>query len=148
MAKATQAGRLLSIKTNLGEDYLLINKLSVNEGISQLFTIEVELLFDEEDDTDIFKPTTIDLAAVIGQPATISLTQRDGSECFYNGIFNSIRLSGRSGRFTYFHATIVPQVWELTQIGQSRIFQQKSVKDILTEVFAGLSGKSRNSRRL
>ncbi len=137
MAKATQAGRLLSIKTNLGEDYLLINKLSVNEGISQLFTIEVELLFDEEDDTDIFKPTTIDLAAVIGQPATISLTQRDGSECFYNGIFNSIRLSGRSGRFTYFHATIVPQVWELTQIGQSRIFQQKSVKDILTEVFAG-----------
>jgi type VI secretion system secreted protein VgrG len=146
MAKATQEGRILSIKTNLGEDYLLLNKLAVNENISQLYKIDVELLFDEDTNTDVNKPTVIDLNAILGQPATMSIAQGDGTVRYFNGIFESIRFSGRTGNFSYYHATIVPQIWELTQIVQSRIFQQKSVKDILSEVFEGYNLSQRLQR--
>lgn len=142
MAKATQKGRLLSIITGLGEDYLLIDNLTVTEGLSQLFTIDVELLFDEEGKSSLEKPTVLDVKSILGQAATISftqnvITQQDQSSRFFNGIFKSIRFTGRTNYFSTYEATIVPQVWELTQIVQSRIFQQKSVKDILSQVFSG-----------
>ncbi len=138
MAKATQEGRLLSISTNLGQDFILISRLSVTEEVSKLYAIDVNLLYDDQDEViDARKPTALDPAKILGQPATISITQTDGGERYFNGIFNSISFNGRDLRYSHFSATIVPQVWELTQISQSRIFQQKDVEEILKVVFAG-----------
>ena len=39
----TQDDRLMAIYTPLGKDYLLINRFTATEGISELFTIEAEL---------------------------------------------------------------------------------------------------------
>ncbi len=50
MTKATQEGRLLSIATPLGKDFLLINQMRTTETLSELFEIDVELMFDEEED--------------------------------------------------------------------------------------------------
>lgn len=135
MAKTTQTGRLLSINTALGEDVLLIDKIVANEGISRLFEIEVDLLHDDEEYS--LKPTQLDVNSILGQPATISIQQHDGGARFFNGIFRSLSYCGRRHRFSFYRATIVPRIWELTQIRQSRIFQQKSVRDILSTVFKG-----------
>ena len=132
MALATQKGRLLSIMTPLGEDYLLLNKVTASEGISQLYSIEVELLHDSQKETHISQ--NVEINQIVGLAATISVDQMDGSSRQFNGIFNSMTLMGRMLNYSYYKAIIVPQVWELTQVSQSRIFQQKSVKDILGEV--------------
>ena len=54
----TQDGRLMAISTSLGKDYLLINRFRCNEGISQLFNIEVELLHEETEVS--YTPTDVD----------------------------------------------------------------------------------------
>ncbi|NNF00656.1 MAG: type VI secretion system tip protein VgrG [Pyrinomonadaceae bacterium] len=131
----TQENRSLSIATPLGKDFLLLNEFFATEGISELFSCEVELL--HEEDEAGHKPTDIDVTSILGQAVTISITQSDGTSRTLSGIVNSFSRGNRTTRFSCYHATIVPHVWLLTQISQSRIFQQKSVPDILNEVFKG-----------
>jgi type VI secretion system secreted protein VgrG len=139
MAKATQKGRILAIQTKMGEDFFLLNKVEGTEGISQLYTLDLEILHDSE--KQINTPYLPDINSVLGQAATISLTQRDGGARYFNGIFNFFKMTGRTDTYSFYNATLVPQVWELTQVSQSRIFQQKSVPDILKEVFTGYQVK-------
>lgn len=139
MAKATQEGRLLAINTPLGEDYLLLNRVIASEGISQLYSIEVELLHDTTKETHLAQ--NVEINQLIGLAASISVNQMDGTTRLFNGIFNSMTLMGRMLNYSYYKAILVPQVWELTQVVQSRIFQQKSVKDILNEVLKGYQVK-------
>ena len=139
MAKATQKGRILSIQTSMGEDFFLLNKVEGTEGISQLYSLDIEILHDSE--KQINTPHKPDINSVLGQAATISLTQRDGGARYFNGIFNFFKMTGRTDTYSFYNATLVPQVWELTRVSQSRIFQQKSVPDILKEVFAGYQFK-------
>lgn len=129
----TQDNRLLSISTPLGKDYLLLNKLDADEGMSQLFNIEVELLHEEEEAA--FLPTVIDPSRLLGKGVTISVQAPDGAKRFFNGMVNRFSQGNRDVRFSYYHMSIVPHVWLLTQKSQSRIFQQLSVPDILTKVF-------------
>jgi len=79
MGKTTQKDRLLSITTPLGEDYLLINKMRVEEKISELFEIDTELLYDEEED-DAFDITVVDGKDIVGQTVSISIAQDDGGK--------------------------------------------------------------------
>ena len=138
MNAITQKDRLLAISTPLGEDFLLINRLWATEEISSLFSIEVELLHDEGEERG-FEPKHIDAKTILGQEVSIEINQRDGTRRALSGIVNQFSQRQRDRRFTYYHATIVPNVWILTQISQSRIFQHKSVPDILKEVFAGFN---------
>ena len=126
MAKVSQKNRLLSITTPLGEDYLLINKMHADEALSELFEIDVELLYDELED-DAFDYTVIEDTQVLGKTASIAITQRDGGKRTMTGMINNFTLAGRNRRFTFYYATIVPHVWRLTQITQSRIFQHITV---------------------
>lgn len=136
MTKAKQEERILKITTPLGEDHLLINKIDVKEEISNLFEINVELLFDEDND-EMFEVTPININQVLGQTVSIKLTQSNNIERIFTGIINRFSQIGRNHRFTLYKATIVPPIWKLTQVTQSRIFQHKRVPDILKEVFTG-----------
>jgi len=128
-----QENRLLSILTPLGEDFLLLSHLSATEEISSLFSFEVELLHEE---TEVgYKTTSIDMNSILGQAVNIRIQQRDGTLRYLSGIVNQFSQGHRDTRFSYYYATIVPHVWLLTQISQSRIFQNKSVPDILRDVF-------------
>ncbi len=131
----TQDKRLLKITTPLGKDFLLINKLTASESLSKLFSFEVELLHDE--DTAGYEPTVVDVQRILGQNVSISLEQRDKTTREFNGIVSQFSQGTRHVRFSFYYMTIVPTVWTLTQIHQSRIFQHKSVPDILKEVFKG-----------
>ena len=131
----TQKDRLLAIATPLGEDFLLLNKFKATEEISRLFSCEVELLHEENEEGH--EPTEVDPTAIIGKGVTISIKQKDGTSRTLSGIVNSFARGDRTTRFSYYTATIVPHVWILTQNIQSRIFQRKSVADILKEVLEG-----------
>ena len=134
-----QAGRLMSISTPLGEDHLLINRFICDEGISQLFNIEVEVLREEEEAG--YAPTVIDPKSLLGQGVTIFIEALDGSKREYTGMVTRFSQGNRDVRFSYYAMTVVPHVWLLTQKSQSKIFQQISVPDILRKVFDGFQVK-------
>ncbi|MDQ6787627.1 MAG: type VI secretion system tip protein VgrG [Acidobacteriota bacterium] len=131
----TQRDRLMSIATPLGENFLLINRITATEGLSSLFSFEVELLHEENEEG--IKPTSVDATAILGKAVTVSISQRDGTTRALSGMVNRFTQGNRDTRFTFYYATIVPHVWILTQNRQSRIFQHKNVPDILREVFKG-----------
>ena len=126
---------MLAIYTPLGKDFLLLSRLSASEGLSRLFSFEVELLHEEEEAG--FSPTVINPASIVGKAVTISIDQRDGTLREMTGIVKRFSQGSRNVRFSYYYATIVPHVWLLTQNIQSRIFQNLSVPDILRQVFSG-----------
>lgn len=135
MSNTTQDGRLLSISTPLGKDFFLLNRVMATEEISNLFSVEVEL-FHEENEAG-YKSTIVDPNSILGQAVTIAFNHRDATARTLSGIFNRFSQGERATRFTTYYATIVPNVWILTQNIQSRIFQHKTVPEILTEVFKG-----------
>jgi type VI secretion system secreted protein VgrG len=135
----TQDGRLMSIATPLGKDFLLINRFTATEGLSQLFSIDVELLHEENEVS--FTPTKVDPTSLLGQGVTISIAALDGSTREFTGMVNKFSQGNRDVRFSYYYISIVPHVWLLTQKSQSRIFQQMSVPDILRKVFTGFQVK-------
>lgn len=129
----------MSISTPLGKDYLLINRFTAHEGLSQLFSIDVELLHEENEVS--FAPTTVDPKSLLGQAVTIYISAEDGSKREFTGMVNKFSQGNRDVRFSYYYVSVVPHVWLLTQKSQSRIFQQISVPDILRKVFAGFNVK-------
>ena len=135
----TQDGRLMSISTPLGKDFMLINRFTAHEGLSQLFSFDVELLHEETDAG--YSPTAVDPKSLIGQAVTIFIESEDGAKREFTGMVNKFSQGNRDVRFSYYYISVVPHVWLLTQKSQSRIFQQMSVPDILKKVFAGFQVK-------
>lgn len=131
----TQDGRELSITTPLEKDFLLLQSLNASENLSELFRYELELLHEET--AEGHEPTPVDVQKILGKPITIRLEQRDGLERFFNGVVVQFSQGQRDERFSHYRATVVPQIWILTQVSQSRIFQHESVPAILKKVFAG-----------
>lgn len=129
----TQDGRIMRIITPLGKDYLLLNRFSASEGMSQLFKIEAELLHEETEAGST--PTIVDPKSLLGKGVTISIESLDGAKRDFSGMVNEFAQGMRDIRFTSYYITIVPHVWLLTQRTQSQIFQQISVPDILKKIF-------------
>lgn len=129
----------MQVFTSLEDDYLLINRLSASEGLSRLFSIDAELL--HEEDSEGYDPTVVDPQSLIGQGITIKIEQADGTGRYFNGICNRFSQGTRHARFSFYNISVVPHVWILTQSSQSRIFQQKTVPDILNLVFKGFEVK-------
>ncbi|HUF05718.1 MAG TPA: type VI secretion system tip protein TssI/VgrG [Aridibacter sp.] len=137
---AEQEERLMKVFTPLGEDYLLINKFTAKEAVSELFEYELELLHEEEEGEDR-SPTDVDPTQILGKGVAVSIQQQDGTQRIFSGMVSSFSRGHRRTRFTYYFAKIVPHVWMLTQNIQSKIFQHKSVPEILRDVLSGFEVK-------
>jgi type VI secretion system secreted protein VgrG len=141
-AKATQENRLLSLSTPLPYDELLIKRFRSFEGISQLFRYELEILHEETDTLNT--PHYVDPKKLVGQPMVVHVKQMAGeavTERYFHGICSRFTQGSRNANWTKYKALVVPMAWLLTQRHQSRIFQQKSVPDILKTVFDGIDVK-------
>lgn len=129
--EATQEGRLITIEiSSLDENVLLPVGFVGHEGISTLFSLNLDLVSQ--------KPQQVDIGQMLGQNVTITLRLRDGKQRFFNGFINRFSLTGRDSggveRFTHYEAQIVPRFWFLTRIRDCRIFQDKTVPEIIKKV--------------
>src|SRR5919204_6649487 len=131
MATYVQADRPLVVTTPLGKDALLLLGFSGSEAVSQLFSYHLDLLAENT--------TTIAFDQLLGSPITVQLMlHEEGKKRYFNGICNRVLEGHRDNTFTRYRMEIVPQFWLLTKRAQSRIFQQKSVPEILKDVLTGL----------
>jgi type VI secretion system secreted protein VgrG len=136
-----QKDRPLSLVTPLGEDAMLLVGMQAREAISQLFDYTFRVLFRG------YKPLTFD--QLLGQEVTASLTLATGQQRYFSGIVNritqgektSIQQDGEPVEYLNYTLEVVPKLALLSRQSQSRIFQQKTVPDILKAVLTGLDYK-------
>ena len=133
MAEYTQKNRSLQVTTPLGDNVLLVTGFHGTEQISHLFSFELSLIAPNS--------TTIDFSKLMGNDITLSVaTPGEGGATdwrYIDGICACFSQGNRNEEFTSYYAEVVPKVWLLTCRAQCRIFQQKSVPDILKEVLNG-----------
>jgi type VI secretion system secreted protein VgrG len=129
VANYTQAARLVSVSTVLGPDVLLLTDLAGSEGVSMPFSIRLNLLSEDP---------AIQCADLLRSPATVTIRTEDGGERPFHGLVSRFAQAGRRDELTVYHAEVVPWLWFLTLSRDCRIFQQKTVPDILEEVFTSL----------
>jgi type VI secretion system secreted protein VgrG len=133
MPTFTQTNRTLQVKTPLGDDKLLVTGFRGNEALSSLFFFEMDLIAENS--------TEIDFSKLVGKEITLKISTpgkgADPDWRYFDGICAAFSQGDRNERFTRFSAEVVPKVWLLTQQSQSRIFQLKSVPDILKAVLKG-----------
>jgi type VI secretion system secreted protein VgrG len=122
----TQENLACRIDTPLGQDALLVQGFEGREGVSELFRYQLRLASEQE---------AIDFNAIVGRPATLTLTLQDGTPRYINGIISSFCQAGAGMRLVYYKAELVPWFWLLTRKQDCRIFQEKTAKDIIQKVF-------------
>ncbi|HWY56583.1 MAG TPA: type VI secretion system tip protein TssI/VgrG [Terriglobales bacterium] len=123
----TQENRLIAIETPLGDNVLLLQGFTGREGISRLFSFQLDLLSDNN---------AISFDDIVGQNVTIGITQADQSQRYFNGFVSRFAQSGSDARFTHYQMEVVPWLWFLTRNADCRIFQNMSIPDIIQKVFS------------
>jgi type VI secretion system secreted protein VgrG len=129
MGAYTQEGGLFKIDTPLGKDVLLLRGFRGSEGISRLFRFELDLLSENH---------SISFPDIVGKNVTLSLKQPDGSYRYLNGVISRFAQQATEERLTAYTADMVPWLWFLTRNADCRIFQNKTIPDIITQVFSDL----------
>ena len=130
MPTYTQTDRPLAITTPLGKDVLLLTAVRGNEAISQLFSLQVDLLAEAQRE--------IRFDRILGQNVTVEIQLPSQEKRYFNGIIKRFSQDARDDTFLHFHAELVPKFWLWTKKVRSRIFQHLTVPDILRKVLLGL----------
>jgi type VI secretion system secreted protein VgrG len=129
----SQKNRLLQVTTPLGEEALVVTGFRGTESISRLFSFELDLIAENS--------TTVDFSQLVGKSITLAVATPGGGGStewrYVNGICGAFSEGDRNETFTGYRAEVVPKIWLLTHMSRSRIFQQKSVPDMLKAVFEG-----------
>jgi type VI secretion system secreted protein VgrG len=119
---------MLAFDSPLGKDVLLLQQLTGQEGLSRLFSYELDLLAYDND--------SINFASIVGQKVTITIQLPDGTPRYINGHVSRFTQGETDDRmFTHYHAQVVPWLWFLTRQADCRIFQNLAAPDILSNVF-------------
>ncbi len=123
----TQDYRFLSLNTPLGKDKLLLRSFTGEEGISRLFSFQLDLLSED---------FAIDFDQIVGKNLTFSMLLADGTTTnFYNGFVSRFSQLPNENRFARYRAEVVPWLWFLTRTSDCRIFQNKTAPNIIQEIF-------------
>ncbi len=126
MPSITEKNRQIGIITPLGEDELLLRACRVTEELGRLFHLDLDLRSENYE---------IAFKDIVGQNITVRLELLNGGTRFFNGYVNSFRQELSEDGLAHYRATAVPWLWFLTRTADCRIFQNKSVPDIVKQVF-------------
>ncbi|HLW69006.1 MAG TPA: type VI secretion system tip protein TssI/VgrG [Candidatus Binataceae bacterium] len=110
----------LAVTTPLGGDALTLRGLEGEEHISDLFLLNLTMTAQDP----------VDASAILGKATYVTLIDGDGNKRYLHGLVTRFAQSGNECT-----AELRPWLWMLSLIADNRIFQSKSVPDILTAVF-------------
>ncbi len=127
MPEFAQKTRLLFVNTTLGDDELLLESFSGMETVSQLFQFDLSLLSENR---------RIDFTQIVGKPISfgVHLFEEDKQRWFH-GIVSQFQQVPSISRLGRYRARVVPWLWYLSRTADCRIYQNKSVPDIVEEIF-------------
>jgi type VI secretion system secreted protein VgrG len=129
-----QLGRSLKVG-RIGSAEFALEAFTGSESMSQLFKFKLSLV----------ASAAIDPKAVIGKEVSFSIEDDSGIESskaspprHFHGIVRRLRAAeAGSGDARRFEAIVVPKMWRLTKRTDCRIFQNKTISDIVKAVCTG-----------
>ncbi|GMV49632.1 type VI secretion system tip protein VgrG [Nitrospirales bacterium NOB] len=126
----TDAPHLFKVGAYSG-DKLRVIRFEGSEGLSQVFRFSLDLASSDP---------KIDFDQVIGQPALLTARGSMGIRLLH-GLVSSFEQTGKEGKWSLYRAEVVPGIWKLGLRTNCRIFQEKTIPDIIKEVLldAGLT---------
>lgn len=125
MASLKGKNRFAGITTPLGPDALVLRRATIHERLSEPFEIDLNLLSED---------TAISFEDIVGKSVTLRLDLAGDEKRYFNGIVNTFAQAGSDTGFSEYNATVVPDLWTLSRASHCRLFQEKSVPDILKKV--------------
>ena len=78
----------------------------------------------------------ISLAPLLGQPASFDVSLVDGTRTRFDGNISEVAMLGSDGGLARYRLRLSPWMWRLSQVRNSRVWQDKTVIEITDEVFA------------
>ncbi|UQV44681.1 type VI secretion system tip protein VgrG [Janthinobacterium lividum] len=75
------------------------------------------------------------LAPLLGKPAALHASLADGSRAVFSGYISEAAMLGSDGGLARFRLRLTPWLWLLSQVRNSRVWQDKSVIEIVDSVF-------------
>lgn len=103
---------------------------SGREALSDLYEYRVDLVATDP---------AVSLPELEGRQAALSITLADGQNLTRSGYVRAAEFLGNDGGLSAYRVTLVPWIWLATQTRHNRVFQDKTVLQILEEVLAGFS---------
>lgn len=109
---------------------LMLGQLTAQEALSEPFTYSVLALSPKAD---------LEFDALLGQHITVRVHQdadRSDSPRYFDGMVEQVSLIGQSGRFFQYLIIARPWFWFLSQTQDCKVFQNKTVLEIIDAVLA------------
>lgn len=120
------AQRLIRVKSSLGPNKFSLRDMHLTESLGQPFVIELTL-----DSADL----DISFSDILGDHLSLELDLDNNEHRYFDGIVTSFAYTGLSDFRATYHVTLRPWLWLLTRHAQCKIFQGKTVPDIIKDVF-------------
>jgi type VI secretion system secreted protein VgrG len=118
--------RLVKVVTSLGEA-LLFNRLEGSDGLSRNGEYRVTVLSRRGD---------IQADELLGRSVSTVVRTPWGSDREFNGLAVGFYQVGQQGRYHQYLIVVRPWTWLLTRTSDCKIFQEKTVRDIISAVLA------------
>lgn len=85
----------------------------------------------------------IELEQLLGQAATLHITQADGTRAAFSGEISEVAILGSDGGLARYRVRLSPWLWRLGQVRNSRVWQDKSVVEIVDSVLSAYLPRAR-----
>ncbi|OLU20903.1 type VI secretion protein ImpA [Pseudomonas sp. PA1(2017)] len=125
----TQQSRMAKVNSPLGDNVLVMERLVGSESLGRLFHYELSLASEN---------SSLKLNALLGKPMGLAVQLADGSDRYFHGIVARCSQTAHRGQFASYQVTLKPWLWLLSRTSDCRIFQSKTVPDIVKQVFRDL----------
>jgi type VI secretion system VgrG family protein len=110
----------------LGSGSLLVEAFAADDAVNELGARDVIALC-----TSVY----VELASLLGQPASLEMSLVDGSRSSFAGEISEAAMLGSDGGFARYRVRISPWLWRLGEVRNSRVWQEKTVIEIVDSVF-------------
>lgn len=132
MPIVTEAPHVFKVGSYSAEK-LRVLRFEGSEGLSEIFHFSLDLASTDQ---------KIEFDQVVGQTALLTVRGSEGTR-HVHGLVNLFEQTGKNGKWTLYRAEFVPAIWKLGLRATCRIFQEKTIPDILKQVLldAGLTTK-------
>jgi type VI secretion system secreted protein VgrG len=125
MADLTQENRPIRVDTILEEDKLLLESFTGREAISTPYAYDLDMLSVDP---------AVDGKKLLRSPLHVTVQLPEGERVFH-GCVRRFSVTGQRGELTEYSLEMVPWFWFLSLSKESRIYQNKSVLEIVEQVF-------------
>lgn len=120
------ANEAVVVTSPLGKGKLKLRSLSMSDALSRPFEIRLVLSSTDFD---------LDFDKLLGAGLGVELELSESSKRYFHGLVAHIELAGAAPRAAVYRASVRPWLWFLRHTSDCRIFQNKTVPEIIEQTF-------------